>query len=492
MMPRLGRRLLALSATVLVAGTPLAWSPPASAAKAMCQGEAATLVGSVGDRELTGTPGRDVVVTNSVREIDTGDGDDLICVTGHTRGPEIYAGSGDDVVDARRTRLGAEATLGDGADSFRGGSGADRVSTGTGDPGDWWRNHDDDRDTVSTGRGQDGVTSGDAYDPQVPNNDEIHLGPQHDFVYLHIGAGGVLQAHGGKDRDRMTILRWSTGDPVFYDNSQGRVWAGTGREPGTLRIKTSVGDFPHVEVKLDNSNSDRFRYEGTGRHERLELLLESPESYAEQPTVHGTISMRGGDDVVQMQDRQLDGTLRGGRGHDSFRTGIHATADERIRAELGGWISLAGRDLTRLRDLEDLRISADQADVTILGDDEANRLTAAGGTTLVRARKGADEISATIAYGGHGNDEVYAGREGHGGPGNDYVGGGGGSQTLTGDKGDDSLRGSRGDDVLRGGPGRDVLRGGVQHDKAYGGKGARDRCAAEVKRSCERWARPLN
>ena len=102
---------------------------PAVAAE-ICQGQAATLVGSP-DMSLVGTDGDDVIVTNGSRVILALDGNDRVCVTG--KSGQVYAGFGDDVVDTTAASSG-RSFLGPGADTYLGGPGPDFVKA-AGDPG---------------------------------------------------------------------------------------------------------------------------------------------------------------------------------------------------------------------------------------------------------------------------------------------------------------------------------------------------------------------
>ena len=71
---------------------------PAQAAGETCRGEAATIVGT--GSTLTGTEGRDVIVTGPAGVVDALGGDDLICVTGSVRTYDVLsvvAGAGNAV-----------------------------------------------------------------------------------------------------------------------------------------------------------------------------------------------------------------------------------------------------------------------------------------------------------------------------------------------------------------------------------------------------------
>ena len=78
--------------------------PVPAVAGEMCQGQAATLVGSPDVMTLVGTDGDDVIVTNGSWVIYADDGNDRVCVTGNTG--LVYAGFGDDVVDTTAASSG--------------------------------------------------------------------------------------------------------------------------------------------------------------------------------------------------------------------------------------------------------------------------------------------------------------------------------------------------------------------------------------------------
>ena len=104
--------------------------PVAHAAGETCRGEAATIVGTPGNPALlgsdgvTGTEGRDVVVTNGAFKVSTLGGDDVICVTAggasSVKRVLLDSGAGDDVVDGTTAPDWiVQAELGEGADRSR-------------------------------------------------------------------------------------------------------------------------------------------------------------------------------------------------------------------------------------------------------------------------------------------------------------------------------------------------------------------------------------
>src|SRR5829696_1610126 len=129
--------------------------PVPAVAGEMCQGEAATLVGSP-DMSLVGTDGDDVIVTKGSRVILALDGNDRVCVTG--KSGLVYAGFGDDVVDTTAASSG-RSFLGPGADTYLGGPGDDFVKA-AGDPGDGAAVGDQEVDVIDVGAGSATIYSG--------------------------------------------------------------------------------------------------------------------------------------------------------------------------------------------------------------------------------------------------------------------------------------------------------------------------------------------
>ena len=140
--------------------------PVANAAGETCRGEAATIVGSPGNPALlgsdgvTGTEGRDVVVTNGAFKVSTLGGDDVICVTAggasSVKRVLLDAGAGDDVVDGTTAPDWiVQAELGEGADRFEGGDAGNFVRGAYSDAAP----ADTERDVIVGGDGSMGSTA---------------------------------------------------------------------------------------------------------------------------------------------------------------------------------------------------------------------------------------------------------------------------------------------------------------------------------------------
>ena len=139
---------------------------------------------------LIGTAGNDVIVTRGAARVDTGAGDDSICVTG--RGSAVVnAGPGDDFVGARAHKGKTFVSLGFGDDIFFGGSGGDRVWSQEASN----QSSPDDQDRIETGAGEDYVISGSSV---APNTDVVSLGPGDDALVTYGFAAGatLLGGHG--------------------------------------------------------------------------------------------------------------------------------------------------------------------------------------------------------------------------------------------------------------------------------------------------------
>ena len=484
------RRTTSLTALVLGA-TLLAPATQATAAGETCRGEAATIVGTGPD--VQGTEGRDVIVTGASHRVFAGAGNDVVCVTEDGAGINIVivdAGAGDDVVDgtAMRPHFYLTAILGDGADTFVGGAGDDRVVAGAA-PGPYSVPPSEaERDVIDTGDGTDSVTSG---GPGLPNDDEIRTGNGDDYVTWSgtMGAKGVLDGGEGADRLR--------------PRASGQ----------TFRIDLTAQTLVRDGVRAASFSS-------------FEQLFVAPE-----PDL-GTVEILGtaGDDIVDIlapatvradlgegnDNLGLVGTKPGSRidlgsGSDLIRA---RSSDGSVEVDLAkGSLVMAGSPAA-LAGVENAFVSATQA--KLIGDDHANFLTAIGCVATIDGRGGKDGIShrnydgdldsgydcsrgrATLR-GGSGNDKIDGGKQAdriYGGPGRDRIEtgpaargknkawGGPGNDKLYGGSSKDVLDGGAGNDRLKGSEQADVLRGGPGHDRGVGGPG-RDTCRTEIRKSCE-------
>ena len=183
-----------------------ATAPVGAQAAALCQGQAATIVGTDGDDTLTGTSGADVIVGLAGDDVIRGlGGDDLVCagpggdtVHGGFGADEIYGNAGPDVI------LG-----GGGADFINGGWGVDELQGGAGpDEIIGSRNADtiygqDGEDRLYGGRGHDELVGGNHGDfLSGGNGSDTLLGGQGSDI-LRPGSGSADITNGGPGADRV-------------------------------------------------------------------------------------------------------------------------------------------------------------------------------------------------------------------------------------------------------------------------------------------------
>ena len=430
------RTLTFLASTLVAAG--LATAPPASAAGETCQGRPATVVGA-GTTFLRGTEGDDVVVTNGVPLVSTLGGADLVCVTGGAVAgtTSVETGDGDDVVDASAAAGPTYAQLGAGSDTYTGSAHPDDVQGG--DLDDRAVYVDAERDVITTGSGEDHVSSGS--DGVGTNADVVSVGDEAVVGWigvmtedarltgggsseLHVGVGAgdvsVDATSGTLVEDGLTVLRWTGFD--------------------TYRVRSYLGGAASFAFAGSDRAEDLTVEVGGGRH---------------------VIDLGGGADRLTVAHESNVGGPRssydGGRGRDS----LVLWAGPRLDLDLA-----SGRMVTR-RSGRDVRASVQQFDssfvvvekLRIRGTAKADDLRFQACRATVVGRAGADVI------GKRGYGRTFRSR-------------------LRCDERSFRLFGGSGPDVLRGGPGRDLLVGGRGRDTVLGG-GSRDRCSGEKLRSCE-------
>lgn len=273
----------ALLAGALVLAPVLPAHAASSPAPPRCEGRAATLVGSPGTKLLEGTAGADVVVTDGALRVETGDGDDIICVTGRTRDGKrmnLDAGAGNDAVTVT-ARNAIRARLGDGDDTFYGRAETDTVLAGYFDDG----LVDSGVDTIHTGAGPDDVRSN-------GGDDTISLGKGADHLQWGLA---TRPADGGSGRDSMYLD--NSADNSVVDNRTGALI-----EDG--RVVSQWSSFADFAI---------------GGPAALVLGGREDETFTAArccggPNPGWTIRAGGGDDV--MGGTAGDDTLLGGPGND--------------------------------------------------------------------------------------------------------------------------------------------------------------------------------
>jgi hypothetical protein len=399
-----------------------------------CRGQTATIVGSDAQRELAGTPGNDVIVTNGSQIIDSGAGDDVIC-TVRSQVPEppnqpnnrVNAGPGDDVIDLSSDAEDADFLVfpAEGADTVYGGPGKDLIS----DTGD-----DNQADVYSAGAGDDFVSS-------TGGEDVIDLGPGRDTFDPGHEVDDQVSVLGGDGTDSLYLGKvGKQGSPWLFDNNREVI-----DRDGALFFAfdgfETFNAWGEADVELSFVGSDQADFLGISGIADF-----------------GRVDLGGGDDSFSYGSAprvpvRFEHGLDGGDGRDSFFAG---GTDTDVELDLlRGSLRLSGGRATRLSavtGIEDASAIGDR--VVLRGDAGPNTLRWWGCGGSVRGRAGNDVLSWTEKEGG----------------------------TCRG-KGRLRARGDQGDDVLVGGPVDDVLIGGPGTDSARGGKG-RDSCDAEVQVSC--------
>ncbi len=481
------RRSLAATGTTTLLAAALLIAPGAQAAAATtCQGKTVTIDGT-GMATVTGTPGDDVIVASVGANVTALAGDDTICVLpGTATTPTtIDAGDGDDSVDT--TGLAATSTvttmLGAGKNTYTGGPGTDRVTSG-------------------------GAAS--------PNSDKIDLGLGDDVLNWHgtQAAGGSVELGAGDN-----TLTDSDGGVVAINAVTRKV-----ERAGALALQWN-GTATNYVV---DSTATSVAFTGTNAAETF--VLRDPATGATPTKV--AVDMAAGDDTVTIRSNVLDGsTWIGGDGSDLFQVAYNY--GELLLDLRSGQFETGEPDVTPDQSVKGFEnVDAVTASMTVKGTSYDNVLNLQGCELRVAGRAGADTISygveienapaltcATtkmVARGGKdkdhitgtpgndrlfgnkgedtidamaGNDVVFGGDDNdriRGGDGNDTVRGGQGNDQLAGNAGNDRVQGDKGNDRLLGGSGNDVMVGGQGFDRANGGSGF-DRCySVERRRNCNR------
>jgi Ca2+-binding RTX toxin-like protein len=461
----------ALAVTGLLAGTLLTapgLAGTASAADlATCQGRAVTQVVTSGP--ATATAGDDVVVVDVPTgaggfSLTTGDGDDVVCAHG-SAALVIDTGAGADAVDLSTMSLTAapsQVTLGLGDDRFVGGPSGEVVTDSAGGllgsptaPGI-------DDDTITTGGGDDRVSSLRGADTisTGAGNDLVPLlvGPEADRVDLGDGDDGVTLTAarttallGGAGTDTLTAVAF--GDTGAIDNAAQLMTLG-GLTAGFDSFESFVAEVPRS-----------FTFRGSDRPERLQAVRVLVGSAAPLGTRQLTADMAGGDDQLVV-DQAMTGLWRGGPGTDLVATDRNEQRASRGRQPdlvvdlLKGRLDARGTPGASIGAFERLATTR-YPNVTVLGSKGADEVSLSTCRAFVDGRQGRDVIDV---------DNGPCGDK----PRTSTLRGGGGADRITGASGADTMWGGSGADVLRGRGGRDV---------AHGGPG-RDRCTAERRTSC--------
>ena len=486
------RRTTTLTAAGLLGLALLAPTTAAQAAGETCRGETATLVGT--GPTLTGTEGRDVIVTARAGVVDTLGGDDLICVNSAMTNSNVLvvdAGAGDDVVDTSTAADGhyVTTTLGAGADTLLGGPASDTVHAGPRvDPPT-----DTERDVIYTGAGSDSVVTGSA---GAEDHDVVRLGEGDDRLTLRttsVGSDAVLDG-GGE-------VIYGAGDTLLLNAGDGDL--AIDMSLGTFTGAEGSGAFSSFEDVDLTVGAGRVTYRGTVGNDAVAVHPTAA------PPVLDIAGAAGQDEIVVEPGSIAAGSrIDGGEGRNLLFAANRAGTMAIDLVE--GTLVVDGRAST-VAGIQDAQLMA--TEVSMVGDSRGNNLffsgcdaTLVGGAGRDRLLNVYDARFETYVYdcrarvhadGGAGADRLRGGQAGDrllGGSGNDLIEGRGGNDKIRGDAGRDTLVGGEGRDDVRGGTEGDRLKGQAAADTLLGGPGrdradgfqGRDRCVAERERRCER------
>lgn len=163
-------------------------------------------------------------------------------------------------------------------------------------------------------------------------------------------------------------------------------------------------------------------------------------------SVLGYLDMSSGNDIIDLRGAQIDGTVYGGAGNDTFI--VDATSFDLVEAVSAGTDMVKSTVSFELgANFENLQLLGADA-INGTGNSLANSLTGNAGDNRLHGYAGGDKL-----YGGAGDDWLF------GDTGNDSLLGGIGNDGLNGGAGNDVLTGETGEDRLIGGAGRDVMIG---------------------------------
>ncbi|WP_283810006.1 calcium-binding protein [Bradyrhizobium guangzhouense] len=415
----------------------------------------------------------------------TGSGSDVVLIGvgpgGITGGDSINSGAGNDIISDNST----------GGSTLSGGAGNDALyyynMTGGGGFGDTLLGGDG-NDTLSAGGSNGSVLHG-------GNNDDVLI--SNDWVY---GAANTLFGDDGND----ALYGGYAEDSLYGGNGNDTLTAGAGYNQlldggaGDDLILGSGQPLPGIQISsIDTMQGG----EGNDTIYTLSDNTEGRNALAYGDAGNDTIIAGTGFD-----------SLSGGDGNDLLVGGSHTVtisgdAGDDVLYSQSAWTSFGAGTALSGGDGNDSLYAGSGSDS--LNGDAGNDLLVGGANTLFEDGGTGDDVIYTndfpslgtgaAAYGGAGNDSIYAGYGYdtlYGGDGNDLEVGGrntvalhggndddvlysqsiaasgiqaGTATTLYGDAGNDTLYGGAGDDTLYGGAGNDVLVAGSGTQTLIGG-----------------------
>ncbi len=398
-------RNISLTAVALLGVALLAPMGTATAAGETCQGQAATIVGTPG-RQITGTEGTDVIVTNGATHVDALGGDDVVCATGGARVLVILGAGSDTFIDS--------------------GGGQLQVLAGT------EAGTDAEADVIRVGR-VSRVTSGMA---GQPNADIIDLA---DYGYLFWN--GIQTAPGA-------VTAGSDGSLFLRSAYAMRVEA-SGSVTGGDTSLTWTGEFNGYSFATETERGN-FDFRGTDEIERL--VVDAP------ATFNRNVQLGGGDDIYRTNGLGGRSSMaKGNKGEDRLMLDVPTL---RLKADLDRRVDDKGSGAaTRIRNFESYLVSAKSAKVRGTNRGDTMRLVACrvnvnGGPGKDVIRHSAESRGILDILG------VFAAL--------DTPKCGTYRAVIFGGRGRDVIKGSPGKDRLIGGPGEDRVFGGLGRDVCQG------------------------
>ncbi|MCW3847962.1 Ig-like domain-containing protein [Sphingomonas sp. LB-2] len=411
-------------------------------------------------------------------------------ITGTARPETILAGDGNDMI-----------TGSGGADFIDGGTGINRISyltsltavtidfstsSGTGGDaeGDTWINiqqafGSNFNDTLLGSSGDDRFVGADGNDWLEgkagadllfgQNGIDTMLGGDgDDTIYASVTAGGVVDdvIDGGSGVDTLWLNQTVNG--VTVNLATATNIAGIEHLRGSTYADTLTGDSYANQIYGD-AGDDTLKG-GFGGD-----LLSGDAGNDTLDGGDGNDTINGGSENDRLLGSADADTYDGGTGTDTLdfalsaaavKVNLSVAAVNGVAAGRGAGGDAEG-DTYAAGTIENIAGSAGNDELT--GSTAANQLRGGAGVDTIRGDAGDDDLGgeagADLIYGDAGNDLLSGGTE------NDTLYGGTENDTLNGDDGNDTLYGEAGTDTLGGGLGNDTLDGGAGNDIVNGGDG---------------------
>jgi Ca2+-binding RTX toxin-like protein len=358
----------------------------------------------------------------------------------------------------------AYVVLGAGADTYLGSDASkDYVTTGSDSASG---TTDADKDVVDTRGGDDVVTSG-SVAPGTPNPDVISTGEGDDAVsWAGEQAGGQVDLGSGENSLRLRS-GWAGAD-IDIDARSGLVTADTRpvlRWTGDVVAYTL--QYAHLRTTFTGTDLDEYVTFWPSQSDQ-----DGPPSAVGDPGLRLDADMGAGDDRLQLLDT-AGGDWVGGPGRDKLGMSRCQVAD--VRLGRGYQCTDETRARTPYSGAMDAweKITVPGWHLRVTGTPRADDIRTFGARNRIDGR-GGDDLIAIPTVAGVGRKALVG-----------IVNGGAGDDVIRGSYLRDRLLGGSGNDRIHGKRSVDVIRGGAGRDRAVGGPG-RDRCSAEVRRSCER------